>query len=81
MRTKHIGLMLAAALTVVLSLAALIRLLEPKYMGQVTEGAFIGEYYFPDNSVEGLWNHLLDPRKRPAADPPVLLPAGGYPPA
>ena len=53
MRTKHIGLMLAAALTVALSLAALTRLLEPKYMGQVTEGAFIGEYY-DDNSPHDL---------------------------
>ena len=45
--------MLAAALTVVISLAALTRLLEPKYMGQVTEGAFIGEYY-DDNSPHDL---------------------------
>ena len=53
MRTKHIGLMLAAALIVVISLTALTRLLEPKYMGQVTEGAFIGEYY-DDNSPHDL---------------------------
>ena len=34
-----------AALIIAGSLTALTRLLVPKYMGQVTEGAFIGEYY------------------------------------
>ena len=42
---KRFGRILAAALLVAVSLAALTRLLVPKYMGQVTEGAFIGEYY------------------------------------
>ena len=41
---KHIRIF-TAALIIVGSLTALTRLLVPKYMGQVTEGAFIGEYY------------------------------------
>ena len=40
-KIRTIGL----ALTVIVVLAGLQRLLVPKYMGQVIEGAFIGEYY------------------------------------
>ena len=39
-KIRTIGL----ALTVIVVLAGLQRLLVPKYMGQVIEGAFIGEY-------------------------------------
>ena len=53
MTGKRFGRIALAAIFVVISLAALTRLLEPKYMGQVTEGAFIGEYY-DDNSPHDL---------------------------
>lgn len=41
---KSFGIIIGT-LTVVVSLMALTRLLVPKYMGKVTEGAFIEEYY------------------------------------
>ncbi|MCR5370852.1 MAG: SGNH/GDSL hydrolase family protein [Clostridium sp.] len=45
MTRKRFVRIFLAVLVIAGSLAALTRLLVPKYMGQVTEGAFIGEYY------------------------------------
>ncbi len=42
---KSISRFLLKCVIIIVSIAALTRLLVPKYMGQVTEGAFIGEYY------------------------------------
>lgn len=42
---KRIGYILALVVFIVCSLGALTRLLVPKYMGNVIEGAFIKEYY------------------------------------
>lgn len=53
MSSKTSCRIIIGALTVIVSLTALTRLLVPKYMGKVTEGAFIGEYY-DDQSTHDL---------------------------
>ena len=45
MRKRSLVTLLILVLASVIVLSGLQRLLVPKYMGLVTEGAFIGEYY------------------------------------
>lgn len=45
MNSRKFIRILTVVIVIVVSLAALTRLLVPKYAGQVVEGAFIGEYY------------------------------------
>lgn len=72
-RTVRGGL---AALLFILLLTALQRLLEPKYMGRVVEGAFVGEYYGEQTEHELLF--LGDCEAYENISPPALWEQYGF---